>query len=142
PWHHPAAMTLAAPANGRAPPARTEMRQLLLDLAARGKTLIVTSHILPELARICNRGAIVVRGRLRASGTLDEVARQLSPLRTIEVLLNRADGLNAAAAAVAKYAEPEAEVAVSAAELAVRFRTDRSDEELTQLLGELVNSNA
>src|SRR5436853_605281 len=64
--HDPVALILDEPANGLDPPARIEMRQLLLDLAQRGKTLIVTSHILPELARICNRVAIIVRRRLRA----------------------------------------------------------------------------
>ena len=77
--HDPAALILDEPANGLDPQARIEMRQLLLDLADRGKTLIVTSHILPELARICHRVAIITRGRLRAFGTLDEIARQLQP---------------------------------------------------------------
>jgi ABC-2 type transport system ATP-binding protein len=140
--HDPAVLILDEPANGLDPPARIEMRQLLLNLAERGKTLIVTSHILPELARICNRVAIIVRGRLRASGTLDEVARQLSPLRTVEVLFTRADSLNAAAEVVIRHAGADADVTVSTAELTVRFRTARTDEELTQLLAELVNSGA
>ena len=90
--HDPEVLILDEPANGLDPQARIEMRQLLLDLAERGKTLIVTSHILPELARICHRVAIITRGRLRAFGTLDEIARQLSPLRTMEVLLDRRRG--------------------------------------------------
>jgi len=61
--HDPVALILDEPANGLDPQARIEMRQLLLSLAERGKTLIVTSHILPELARICHRVAIITRGR-------------------------------------------------------------------------------
>ena len=140
--HDPVVLILDEPANGLDPPARIEMRQLLLDLAGRGKTLIVTSHILPELARVCDRVAIIVRGRLRASGTLDEVARQLSPLRTIEVLLARADGLGRVAEVVRGHAEAGTEVSTSAAELAVRFRTAESDEELAGLLAELVAAGA
>ncbi len=140
--HDPVVMILDEPANGLDPPARIEMRQLLLGLAERGKTLIVTSHILPELARICDRVAIIVRGRLRASGTLDEVGRQLSPLRTIEILLTGADGLNAAATVVSAHASDAADVSVSAAELAVRFRTAKSDEELAGLLAKLVGAGA
>jgi ABC-2 type transport system ATP-binding protein len=136
--HDPAALILDEPANGLDPPARIEMRELLLGLAQRGKTLIVTSHILPELARICDRVAIVVRGKLRASGTLDEVARQLSPLRTVEVLVTRADVLDRAAEVVRAHAEEGAEVTSSPAELTVRFRTARDDESLAQLLGRLV----
>src|SRR5438445_29326 len=75
---------------GLAPQARIEARQILLDLAERGKTLLVTSHVLPELARISHRVAIITRGRLRAFGTVAEVTRQLSPLREMEVLLTRA----------------------------------------------------
>jgi len=140
--HDPLALILDEPANGLDPPARIEMRQLLLGLAERGKTLIVTSHILPELARICDRVAIIVRGRLRASGTLDEVARQLSPLRTIEVLLTRVNGLDQVAQIVRRHAEPEADVETSVTELTVRFRTARSEEELARLLAELVGSGA
>jgi ABC-2 type transport system ATP-binding protein len=136
--HDPAALILDEPANGLDPPARIEMRQLLLDLARRGKSLIVTSHILPELARICDRVAIIARGRLRASGTLDEVARQLSPLRTVEVLLTRADALDRAAAVIAGHPEAGSDVSPSPAELTVRFRTARGDESLARLLGALV----
>ncbi|MEO2091273.1 MAG: ABC transporter ATP-binding protein [Gemmataceae bacterium] len=138
--HDPAALILDEPANGLDPPARIEMRQLLTGLAERGKTLIVTSHILPELARICHRVAIVTRGRLRAYGTADEIARQLSPLRTIEVLLTDAAAADRAAEVVRRYVEPEAEVAPAPAEFAVRFRTARTDGDLAGLLAGLVTA--
>src|SRR5881227_506895 len=93
--HDPDVLILDEPANGLDPQARIEMRQLLLDLAGRGKTLLVTSHVLPELARICDRVAIIARGRLRALGTLDEIVRQLNPQRTLEVLLTQPGGLEA-----------------------------------------------
>jgi ABC-2 type transport system ATP-binding protein len=136
--HDPVALILDEPANGLDPQARIEMRQLLLGLAARGKTLIVTSHILPELARICDRVAIITRGKLRALGTLDEIARQLSQTRTVEVLLTRADALDRTAEVVRRHAEPGAEVTTSPAELAVRFRTAKSEEDLAGLLSDLV----
>src|SRR5579884_3437561 len=85
--HDPEVLILDEPANGLDPQARIEMRQLLLDLADRGKTLLVTSHVLPELARVCHRVAIITRGRLRAFGTLEEISRQLSQLRPMEILL-------------------------------------------------------
>ena len=134
--HDPPALILDEPANGLDPQARIEMRQVLLGLAARGKTLIVTSHILPELARICDRVAIIARGKLRASGTLAEIARQLSPLRTMEVLLTRADAVPAAADVVRRHVG--AEVTASPAEFAVRFRTAQAEEELAALLAALV----
>src|SRR2546423_5878264 len=63
--HDPEVLILDEPANGLDPEARIEMRQMLLELAGRGKTLLVTSHVLPELARVCHRVAIITRGRLR-----------------------------------------------------------------------------
>jgi len=140
--HDPVALILDEPANGLDPPARIEMRQLLLGLAERGKTLIVTSHILPELARICHRVAIITRGKLRACGTLEEIARQLSPVRSMEALLARADDVPKAAATVRGLLGPDAEVTTAAAESAVRFRTAKGEDELAAVLSALVNSGA
>jgi len=138
--HDPAVLILDEPANGLDPQARIEMRQVLMDLADRGKTLLVTSHVLPELARICNRVAIITRGRLRAYGTLDEIARQLSQLRPMEVLLTNTEGLDRVAELIRPHIEPEAEITVSPTEATVRFRTARSEEELAGLLASLVAS--
>ncbi|MFO0936802.1 MAG: ABC transporter ATP-binding protein [Gemmataceae bacterium] len=138
--HDPVVLILDEPANGLDPTARIEMRQILLDLADRGKTLIVTSHILPELARICHRVAIITRGKLRAVGTLDEIARQLSPQRTIEILLTRPDDVEPVKATVASLVEPEAQLESSVAELTVRMRTTKSDAELAGLLTRLISS--
>ena len=136
--HDPEVLILDEPANGLDPQARIEMRQLLLDLAARGKTFLVTSHVLPELARICHRVAIITRGRLRALGTLEEISRQLRPQRPVEILLTRADEIDRAAQVVRQHVEPGAEVEASAAEAVVRFRTARREEELAGLLTALV----
>src|SRR6059058_538058 len=68
--HDPEVLILDEPANGLDPAARIELRHVLLELARQGKTLLVTSHVLPELARVCHRVAIITRGRLRACGTL------------------------------------------------------------------------
>jgi len=136
--HDPEVLILDEPANGLDPQARIEMRQLLLDLANRGKTLLVTSHILPELARICHRVAIITRGRLRAFGTLGEITRQLNQLRPMEVLLTNADKIAAVAELVRQYIEPGAEVHCSPAEAVVWFRTAKREEELAGLLRALV----
>ena len=136
--HAPEVLILDEPANGLDPQARIEMRQVLLDLAERGKTLIVTSHVLPELARICRRVAIITRGRLRAFGTLPEIARQLSQLRPMEILLATADHIERVAAIVRDHIEQGAEVTTSPAEAEVRFRTAKREEELAGLLSALV----
>jgi ABC-2 type transport system ATP-binding protein len=138
--HDPEVLILDEPTNGLDPQARIEMRQVLLDLAERGKTLLVTSHVLPELSRICHRVAIITRGRLRACGTLAEVTRQLSPLREMEVLLTRADVIGRAMEVVRKHLEPGAEVTSSPAEALVRFRTARREEDLAGLLVALLSA--
>jgi ABC-2 type transport system ATP-binding protein len=138
--HDPQVLILDEPANGLDPQARIEMRQVLLQLAEQGKTLIVTSHVLPELSRICQRVAIITRGRLRAFGTLEEIARQLSQLRPMEVLLAGSEQLERVVAMVRDYIETGAEVTASPTEAVVRFRTAKREEELAGLLATLVRS--
>jgi ABC-2 type transport system ATP-binding protein len=138
--HDPPVLILDEPANGLDPPARIEMRRLLLELAERGKTLIVTSHILPELARICHQIAIITRGKLRAYGTVADIGRQLTQQRQIEVLLIRPDTLEAAVALLRQHIEPGMEVTASAAESAVRFRTAKDESELAIVLSALVSA--
>ena len=138
--HDPELLILDEPANGLDPQARIEIRQLLLDLADQGKTLLVTSHVLPELARICNVVAIITRGRLRAFGTLEEITRQLSPRRPLEVLLTQADQIDAAIAVIRKHIEAGSEVTSSLAEAAVRFNTARREGQLAGLLADLIQS--
>jgi ABC-2 type transport system ATP-binding protein len=138
--HDPVALILDEPANGLDPQARIEMRQLLMNLAERGKTLLVTSHILPELARVCHKVAIITRGKLRAYGTLDEIARQLNPSRTIEVLLVRAEDVDRTADVVRRHLEPGAEVTAATAELTIRFRTTKAEEELAGIVAALTSA--
>lgn len=136
--HDPQVMILDEPANGLDPQARIEMRDLLIRLAQSGKTLMVTSHILPELSRICDRVAIMTHGKLRALGTVEEIGRQVSQQRTIEVQLVAVDQVAQAAAIVRRCLEPEAEVVESPTEIVVRFRTARTEDQLAELLAELV----
>src|SRR5262249_17040214 len=98
------------------------------------------SHILPELARVCHRAAIITRGRLRAFGTLQEITRQLSQLRPMEVLLTDADQIDAVAEVVRRHVEPDAEVQVSPVEAVVRFRTGKREAGLAGLLAALVRA--
>uniref|UniRef100_A0A7C4QNU4 ABC transporter ATP-binding protein n=1 Tax=Schlesneria paludicola TaxID=360056 RepID=A0A7C4QNU4_9PLAN len=138
--HDPQVLILDEPANGLDPQARIEMRELLLKLAGMGKTLLVTSHILPELARICHRMAIITHGQLRAYGTVEEIGRQVSHQRTVEVQLVRAEQVPQAAAVLRRSVEPDAEVVEAAAEGAVRFRTSYHEAELAGVLSALIQA--
>lgn len=136
--HDPRVLILDEPANGLDPQARVEMRDLLIRLAASGKTLLVTSHILTELSRICHRMAILTHGKLRAFGTVEEIGRQVSQQRTIELQLVGSDQVTAAAQVVRGEIETGAEVTEAAAEGAVRFRTTMREADLSRLLAKLV----
>jgi ABC-2 type transport system ATP-binding protein len=83
--HDPEVMLLDEPASGLDPSARIHMRQLLRRLADNGKCLLVSSHILPELAAICDTIGIIHEGRLRVAGPIDDVLRQLQRDRMMEV---------------------------------------------------------
>lgn len=136
--HDPRVLILDEPANGLDPQARVEMRDLLIRLAASGKTLLVTSHILTELSRICHRMAILTHGQLRAFGTVEEIGRQVSQQRTIELQLVGSEQVTAAAQVVRAEVEAGAEVTEAATEGAVRFRTTMREADLSRLLGKLV----
>ncbi|MFM7519696.1 MAG: ABC transporter ATP-binding protein [Planctomycetota bacterium] len=138
--HDPEVLILDEPANGLDPQARIEMRELLLRLAGMGKTLIVTSHILPELARICDVVAMITQGKLRAFGGLDRIMREIRQSRTVEVQLCDAGHVEAAAGVI-RDGLPEGErgaVGVHPAEAMVRFDTAGDDGDLARLLGALV----
>ena len=66
--HEPQVLLLDEPASGLDPRARIEMRGLLKELRNMGKTILVSSHILPELADICNKIGIIERGKLLFDG--------------------------------------------------------------------------
>jgi ABC-2 type transport system ATP-binding protein len=140
--HDPQVLIFDEPANGLDPQARIEMRHLLLQLAEMGKTLLVTSHILPELSRICHQIAILTDGKLRAFGTLDEILRTISQERMIEVQLADASNLETAANVVREAVGEKSEVSVSQAEAVVRFRTGMTEQELGELLARLVRADA
>ena len=136
--HDPQVLILDEPANGLDPQARIEMRDLLIRLAKLGKTLIVTSHILPELSRICDHIAILTHGKLRAFGTVEEIGRQVSQKRTIEAQLVSAEQIAAASAIIRRTIEEGAELTESLEESAIRFRTALPEAQLGDLLSELV----
>lgn len=140
--HDPKVLILDEPVNGLDPQARIEMRDLLIELARQGKTLLVTSHILPELARICHLVAIITQGKLRAFGTVEDIGNQVSQQRTVEVHLSVAKEVGPVAKAIRQLIEDGAEVVEAQAESTVRFRTARSEAELGEVLKRLIQAGA
>ena len=137
--HDPEVLILDEPANGLDPNARIELRQILLRLAQMGKTLIVTSHILPELSRICDTVAIITKGKLRAFGTLEEVVHQVRQKRMIEIELVDPNKMDRAVAVLEQNLESGAQIKPSKKEGEVRLETDANDQQLASLLAALVH---
>jgi ABC-2 type transport system ATP-binding protein len=75
--HDPQVLLLDEPLSGLDPRARIEMRNLLRRLGQMGKTIIVSSHILPELADICNRVGIIDRGVMSVNATVTDIMKQV-----------------------------------------------------------------
>src|SRR3954447_25143623 len=75
--HEPEVLLLDEPASGLDPRARIEIRALLKELRAMGKTILVSSHILPELADICNKIGIIEQGCLLVNGAVTDVMKQV-----------------------------------------------------------------
>lgn len=83
--HDPQLLILDEPASGLDPRARVEMKEILRQLRDMGKTIIISSHILPELAEMCTEIGIIDKGKLSAQGTVAEIMRKLSKKRFINV---------------------------------------------------------
>ncbi len=145
--HNPQVLILDEPANGLDPQARIDMRVMLLRLSDMGKTLIVTSHILPELARICNVVAMITKGKLRAFGTLDDIMRDVQQRRTFEIMLISNEQVERVGEIVRRWLQEHAgdalfdvaDVVCAKTEMMVRFSTHLNDREVAPLLSHLVS---
>jgi len=83
--HDPEVLLLDEPASGLDPRARVEMRELLRELGAMGKTIILSSHILSELAELCDSIAIIEKGRLVTSGLLEDIRHRVRAAKRIRM---------------------------------------------------------
>ncbi len=84
--HDPQVLLLDEPLSGLDPRARIEMRNLLKRLGEMGKTIIVSSHILPELADICNKVGIINRGEMGFNGPITELIQTVRPQTVLEIM--------------------------------------------------------
>jgi ABC-2 type transport system ATP-binding protein len=103
--HDPQVLLLDEPASGLDPRARIEMRALLKELRSMGKTILVSSHILPELADICNKIGIIEQGQLLVNGAVTDVMKQVRS----DIVLNIAVSNRMTDAANALENQPEVE---------------------------------
>jgi len=86
--HDPPVLILDEPSSGLDPRARLEFKALLKELRRMGKTILISSHILTELADTCTSIGIIERGQLLMAGPIDEVYRRIRRNRIVEVRFN------------------------------------------------------
>ncbi len=89
--HDPQVLLLDEPASGLDPRARVELRELLRELRSLGKTILISSHILPELEELCTSVAIVDRGQILAQGRVADIERRLRVGAVLRVRVLAAD---------------------------------------------------
>jgi ABC-2 type transport system ATP-binding protein len=134
--HDPSILVLDEPASGLDPRARVEIRELLLEVARLGKTILFSSHILADVGELCTRVGIIEDGKLVALGTLEQLSAHVMPHRQLHIgLLDRRDEAQAMLQAMGGVSEVRA-VDNGRAFLEVDFTG--SDEDLHQLLAKLL----
>lgn len=134
--HDPKLLILDEPASGLDPRARIEMKEVLKQLKDMGKTIVISSHILPELAEMCTEIGIIDHGHLTVQGTVNEIMKELTkkrviyikPLEKIEELLKLLEQ------------QPQInEITENADCLEAEFEGD--DKDLSELLKRIVSAN-
>jgi ABC-2 type transport system ATP-binding protein len=103
--HDPQVLLLDEPASGLDPRARIEMRELIKELRGMNKTIMVSSHILPELADICNKIGIIERGKLLFNGDVETAIKQVRGKHVYMVSVGAADQNELAAKKMSAYPE-------------------------------------
>lgn len=133
--HDPQVLILDEPAATIDPRARIQMRQLLRELANLGKAVLVSSHILPELADVCDTVGILNSGKLIAAGPLHEIMRTVRQKRLMEI---RIIGSSEAAQNALKSAPGEWELVPGGLAGALRYEVLADEKQLAEGLGMLI----
>ncbi len=124
--HEPQVLLLDEPASGLDPRARIEMRKLIKRLRDLNKTIMLSSHILPELAEICNKIGIIERGKLIFNGTVEEAKKAVR--QGIVFLVSVGDRNEEAAKRLESYREiGKVEVLANASSIRATLREGEID---------------
>jgi ABC-2 type transport system ATP-binding protein len=138
--HDPEVLLLDEPASGLDPRARVELRELLRELRALGKTILISSHILPELEELCTSVAIVDRGLVLAQGRVSDIERRLRFGAVLRVrLLADSDQLESARDRFAADPDVASAVILEDGTIELGFRGD--DAATARLLADTVRAD-
>ena len=132
--HNPQLLVLDEPASGLDPRARFELKEVMKNLGSMGKTIIISSHILPELGEMCNSIGIMEKGNLISSGKVEEITKQsrhANPL-TIQVLGNKDPAIQ-----ILRQTPLVEKISIRDNEIIIAFTGE--DEEMAALLTSLVS---
>ncbi len=124
--HDPAVLLLDEPLSGLDPRARIEMRALMRRLGSMGKTVIVSSHILPELADVCNKVGIIDSGKMIASDDVASMIRHVRPNMAILIEPAMQNQLESAAKLLSNH-ELVQSVDIAAPSLKATLKVDAGD---------------
>ena len=131
--HNPRLLVLDEPASGMDPRARVEMKEILKNLKGMGKTIIISSHILSELAELCTGIGIIDKGRMVISGGVDEIMQQVYSKKIIKVKVK--DRLDDALMILKEY--PFIDKVVYG-EDTIKVSFDGGEDEMSRVLSSLV----
>jgi len=125
--HDPKVLLLDEPASGLDPRARVELRELLRELRVLGKTIVISSHILPELEELCTSVAIVDHGRVLAAGTINEIGQKMRIGEVLRVrVLGDESGIEAARAWFAGQPDVASAATDGGGQIEIGFRGDEA----------------
>ncbi|MCM8899738.1 ABC transporter ATP-binding protein [Caldicoprobacter algeriensis] len=134
--HNPELLILDEPASGMDPRARAEIKAILKELKRMGKTILISSHILPEVAEICDSVGIIDRGKLVVQGSVEQIIQRMTGRTVVRIRvlrdMDRAISLLKEQPMVTSVIQEDQELEVAC---------KGSDEDLWQLLRALVSSD-
>lgn len=132
--HNPELLILDEPSSGLDPRARIEMKELLMNLQSMGKTIIISSHILSELAEMCNAVGVMNHGQLVAAGKMEDVLQ--IGMNKNRVTIRVLNGIDVATQVLREYGHISVE-SVRENEIVVLVNGDET--ELNHLIRDLID---
>ncbi|MDF2591533.1 MAG: ABC-type multidrug transport system, ATPase component [Clostridia bacterium] len=131
--HNPRLLILDEPASGLDPRARVEMKAILKNLKDMGKTILISSHILSELAEMCTSIGVIDNGKIVISGTVSEIMQQIYSKKLIKIKVN--DKLEEAVLILKEFPFIEK---ITTGENLIQAGFDGGDEDMSRVLNALV----
>lgn len=133
--HNPKLLILDEPSSGLDPRARVEMKELLKNLHAMGKTIVISSHILSELSEMCTSIGIMNRGQLIMAGRIEDIMQQVAGGRRVHI--QAVSGVDTAVRLLMEHAGMSVE---SVRENEIIITNNGTDEQLSALIGQLIQN--